>query len=187
MEVYQQDFLYTPQHNALPEKGEYEQCTFTGANWAKANLAGYVFRECVFTDCDLSMAYVKGTAFNEVQFTRCKLMGMRWDMCHAFLLSLVFTQCVLNFSSFYRLKLKGQQFTACQLQDVEFVEADLGHAVFTDCDLSRAVFEGTNLQGADFTTAQYFSIDPELNTMTNARFATHNVEGLLHKYRIHVL
>lgn len=187
MEVYQQHFTYTSSANTQPAKGEYEQCTFTGAGWAKANLAGYVFRECVFVDCDLSMANVKGTSFAEVTFKQCKLLGMRFETCHSFLLSFTFEQCVLDFASFYRLKLKGQHFTACQLRDVEFTEADLSKASFTDCDLSRALFDGTNLTGADFTTAAHFSINPELNTLTDARFSTHNVGSLLHKYRIHIL
>jgi fluoroquinolone resistance protein len=187
MEVYQQHFTYTLPENQPPAKGEYEQCTFTGASWGKAHLAGYEFRECSFVDCDLSMANVKGTSFADVTFKQCKLLGMRFEVCHPFLLSFAFEQCVLDFASFYRLKLKGQRFTACQLRDVEFTEADLSKAHFTDCDLSRALFDGTNLTGADFTTAAHFSINPELNNITDAHFSAHNVGGLLHKYRIHIL
>ena len=90
----------------------------------------------------------------------------------------------MNFSSFYKLKIKKTIFKACKLLEVEFTETDLSQAVFHNCDLSRAKFENTVLEGADFRTAHNFSIDPEMNRIKKARFSTAGIEGLLDKYGI---
>ena len=71
-------------------------------------------------------------------------------------------------------------------EEVDFVEAELTNASFKDCDLTNAVFENTLLEGADFRTAFNFSIDPERNEISRARFSVQNVVGLLGKYRIRI-
>jgi fluoroquinolone resistance protein len=91
---------------------------------------------------------------------------------------------MLQFASFFRLKIPRTVFKNCKLEDVEFVETDLNGASFYQCDLQGAVFEQTNLEGADLQTALHFSIDPEVNRIQKARFSTQNIAGLLQKYKI---
>jgi fluoroquinolone resistance protein len=166
------------------KKGKYEDCTFSDCIFSNTDLSEIDFTECTFERCNLSMAKLRNTAFKEVKFKDCKLLGLRFDDCNPFLISFNFENCLLNFSSFYKLKLKNIQFDNCKIEEVEFVETDLTNGVFKNCDLHKAVFEQTKLEGADFRTAYNFTFDPELNTLNKAKFSTQNVAGLLSKYKI---
>jgi len=97
---------------------------------------------------------------------------------------LVFENCLLNLSSFYKLKLKGTKFKNCNLQEVDFTETDLTNAVFDNCDLDRAIFERTILEKADFRTAFHYSIDPTVNRIKKARFSSNGLAGLLDNFNI---
>jgi uncharacterized protein YjbI with pentapeptide repeats len=130
------------------------------------------------------MAVLQNTSFKDAKFKNCKQLGLRFDQCNKLLFSVSFELCVLNFASFYRLKLKNTIFKECKLEEVEFIEADLTKASFHNCDLNRATFENTVLEGADLRTAYNFSVDPEINRMSKARFSVVGVAGLLDKYKI---
>jgi uncharacterized protein YjbI with pentapeptide repeats len=171
------------QKDNLP-KGEYEHCTFRNCKFSASDLNGIKFVACKFEDCDFSMAKFKGSSFRDVQFISCKILGARFDECNPLLLSFTFQRCVLNFSSFHKLKLKGTVFKECRLEEVEFAEADLTNVKFERCDLTRASFENTMLTGTDFRSASNYSIDPERNQMKKARFSYPGVTGLLDKYGI---
>jgi len=93
---------------------------------------------------------------------------------------------VLNFSSFYNLKIKKTQFDTCKLKQVDFVNADLSEAKFYNSDLTASIFENTNLEKADFATAFNFSIDPEKNKITGAKFSANNLAGLLDRYKLNL-
>lgn len=163
---------------------EYENCTFINCVFTKADLSQTEFENCEFEDCDLSLAKLQGTAFRDVTFTNCKLLGLHFENCNNFSLSFTFKNCVLNFASFYKMKLKNICFEDCKLEETDFVETDLTKAVFKNCELKRASFSQTILDGADLRTAFNFSIDPETNRIKKAKFSTHNIAGLLDKYSI---
>lgn len=165
-------------------KAEYENCAFTGCIFTKTDLSGIVFSECVFENCDLSMACLKSTSFRDVRLKDCKLLGLRFDECDNFLLSLHFEDCIVNFSSFYGLQLKGIIFKGCKLEQVDFAETDLKNSSFKNCDLSGANFGNTNLEGSDLHSATNFSIDPEANRVSKAKFSAQNITGLLDRYNI---
>lgn len=167
-------------------KGDYENCRFINCTFSNSDLSMINFIECEFENCDLSMAKVNNTAFKEVLFDGCKLLGIRFDSCNSFLLSLEFRSCHLNLASFYKLKLKGTVFRSCSLQEVDFMEADLSNAVFDDCDLLNASFENTNLEKADLRAASGYILDPELNHIKGAKFSVPAVVGLLSKYDIKI-
>ena len=172
--------------SSLFKKGEYENCRFTNCNFAETNLSKITFIDCVFDNCNLSAANVNGTAFQEIQFSNCKLMGLRFEDCNTFLFAVSFTNCLLNLSTFYKLKLKNTVFTNCSLQQVDFTEADLNSAVFNNCDLLHATFDNTILEKADLRTAINFSIDPERNKLKKAKFSTASLAGLLDKYDLQI-
>jgi uncharacterized protein YjbI with pentapeptide repeats len=165
-------------------KGEYEACTFTGCDFSNLNISEFIFTDCEFLNCDFSNAKLSGTAFRDVRFNACKLMGLQFSECNTFSLSFHFEHCVLDFSSFYQLKIKKTIFQHCKLTQVDFVEAELSQSQFINCDLSGAVFDRTNLEKVDFLSASNFVIDPELNNIRQARFSQHNLSGLLVKYNI---
>ncbi|MCF4101163.1 pentapeptide repeat-containing protein [Gillisia sp. M10.2A] len=169
--------------SALP-KAEYDTCHFEDCTFTGASLSGITFAECEFRNCDLSNVQLKGTTFREVSFHNCKLLGLRFDECDPFLLSFNFDDCILNFSFFYKLKLKGIRFINCKLQEVDFSEANLMRANFHNSDLGGAIFDNTNLANADMQTAYNFSIDPERNQLQKSKFSGENIKGLLDKYKL---
>lgn len=168
----------------LPAAQVFEHCTFLRCTFTHVDLSGFRFTACRFEHADLSMVQLDGTAFQDVVFAHCKLMGLRFDTCNPILLSFRFEACVLNFSSFYQLKIPKTPFIDCSLSEVEFIQTDLTGADFTGCDLSGSVFENTILKEADFQTATHFSIDPEQNWMEKAKFSALGLAGLLEKYHL---
>lgn len=172
-------------HDGFPA-AEFERCTFRGGQWMQADLRKARFTECTFEQCDLSNVSVDGTGFRTVAFKGCKLLGVRFDRCHTFLLSMRFDHCRLDFASFRSLMLKGIRFNGCSLVETDLSGADLANAVFQDCDLAGALFEGSNLTAADLREARNYVIDPEHNKVRDARFAWHGLPGLLMRHGIKV-
>jgi fluoroquinolone resistance protein len=168
------------------KQGEYNNCAFINCTFSNADLSDTQFIECTFDSCDLSNAKLKNTAFQDVNFTNSKLLGLHFDDCKDFLLSFNFDNCLLNYASFYKLKIKNTRFINCKMEDVSFEKTDLANAVFSYCELHKALFDNTNLEGADFRTSVNFSINPELNSMKKARFSAQNLAGLLDKYKISI-
>ena len=112
------------------------------------------------------------------------MLGIRFDVCNEFGLSFNFDSCILNNSSFYKLKIKKTLFESCLLKEVDFSECDLQSSVFSDCDLTLAIFDHSNLEKTDFRSSFNFSIDPEQNRIKKAIFSTFGLNGLLNKYDI---
>ncbi len=166
--------------------GDYENCIFINCNFSGSDLSDCMFSECEFDGCDLSMAKLANTSFRKVRFRNCKLLGLRIEHCNPFLLAFDFDNCILNFSSFYKLKMKKVQFKSCSIQDVEFIESEFPYSSFEDSDLNRTVFQASNLEGSDFRTAYNYSIDPEINRITKAKFFVEGLPGLLEKYNLSI-
>jgi len=164
--------------------GEYENCTFVNCDLANTDLSNISFTDCEFKNCDMSMAKVNQTAFRTVGFENCKLLGLRFGACNPFLLNFTFNSCVLNYSSFYQLKLKNFYLQNCKLEEVEFIKTDLTNARLINCDFDRAVFENTVLNKADLRTSYNYSINPEFNQRSRTKFSLASVPGLLDKYDI---
>jgi uncharacterized protein YjbI with pentapeptide repeats len=173
------DFSIVP----LP-KGEYEYCTFINCNFSDGKLNGINFTECEFRDCNISNAQLGKTVFNNVRFVGCKLLGLHFYDCSDLLFSAGFQNCILNFSSFFKVKLKNTIFSNCEIQEADFTQADLGGATFADCNLLKAMFDRTNLEKADLRTASNYSINPELNKIKKAKFSVQGLPGLLGQYGI---
>ncbi|WP_026995901.1 pentapeptide repeat-containing protein [Flectobacillus major] len=166
------------------EKGEYENCVFINCNFHALNLSNYVFIDCQFIDSNLSTVSLNQTALRGITFKNCKLLGLIFDTCNDFLLALIFENCVLNHSSFYKRKLKKTVFKNTSLQEVDFSEADLSQAVFDNCDFFNATFGRTNLEKADLRTSYNYVLDPENNRIKKAQFSLSGLSGLLLKYDI---
>jgi uncharacterized protein YjbI with pentapeptide repeats len=160
---------------------EYSRCSFDGLDLKSADLKGKIFVECTFRSCDLSLANTTRTSWRGVRFEHCKLLGLRFDQCHTFLLELAFDTCILDLASFHGLRLKNTVLSNCRLRETDLSGADLSGASFAGCDLGGAVFDGTILEGADMRTAQHYSIDPATNKIRKARFTRDGLEGLLHR------
>ena len=114
------------------------------------------------------------------------MTGLHFDLCENFLFAVDFDNCILDLSSFYKVKLKKTRFKSRRLHEADFVEADLTLAVFDNCDLARANFENTLLERADFRTAYNYTMDPGINKLRKAQFSLPAVVGLLSKYEIEI-
>ncbi len=87
--------------------GEFDSCSFVNCNFSDADLQEVDFMECTFENCNFSNAVLKNTGFKNVQFTQCKMLGLHFESCNPFLLEMHFDTCLLNFATFYQLKLQG--------------------------------------------------------------------------------
>lgn len=166
------------------ETGEYEGCTFENCDFSGSVLADVKFTDCTFVECNLSLSKMRNTALRNVQFTDCKILGVLFDACNPFGMSVRFEGCTLNHSSFYQLSLKDSVFENCSLNEVDFTECNLASSSFASSDLTGAKFEKTNLERADFRTAVNFTIHPEINKLKGAKFSRSSLPGLLTRYRL---
>ena len=98
-------------------KGEYENCTFNNCNFSNSDLSGIKFSDCEFLGCDLSLAKLARTDFQDIKSNDCKMLGLHFENCNEFGLSISFVNCRLNHSSFYKLKLKKPY---SKLQEADF-------------------------------------------------------------------
>lgn len=165
-------------------KSEYDNCEFTNCNFSKADLSNSDFMDCRFKGCNFSLAVLNNTGLKKIKFLNCKLTGIDFSVCNNFLFSANFENCPLDYSSFFKKKMKNTNFTDCSLKEVDFTEVDLSLAIFKNCDLLNAAFIGTILEKTDFRTAKNYSFDPELNKIKKAKFTYPGIVGLLTKYNI---
>lgn len=163
---------------------DYENCTFSICNFSSTDLSGFSFTECEFTGCNLSLTSMTNTMLKDIKFIDCKLVGVHFDKCKDLHFKVHFNSCILNLSSFYKMKLKNMNFQNSNLHEVDFVDCDLSNASFINCDMAGAVFENTILEKADFRTAYNYSIDPDQNRIKKAKFSIQGITGLLNKYDI---
>lgn len=183
-EIYVQDktFEATDFTKQPLSQGDYDGCIFNNCNFYEADLSGCMFIDCRFSGCNISLAKLEKTGLQGVAFKDCKMLGVRFDTCLEFGLTLSFDNCQLDHSSFYQKKIKTTVFKNCKLHEVDFTGSDVSGVVFDMCDLDRANFENSILEKADFRTAYNFSIDPEMNKMKKAKFSLDGLAGLLEKY-----
>ena len=186
MNSYYERVFIASQTNSIPEKAEYEHCSFDGFDFNTINLSGYIFIDCTFESCNLSMCGLSQTSFRNVIFKNCKLLGLRWDHCQVFMFAVHFENCKLDMSNFYGVRLKKANFKSSSLKDVDFTEADMTDVSLDDCDCSGAVFEQTNLANADLRTAIHYIINPNQNNVKNAKFNWPAANGLLVSFGVKI-
>jgi fluoroquinolone resistance protein len=116
----------------------------------------------------------------------CKLLGLHFEDCNNLMVSFEIDGCVLEFSSFNKLKLKKTIFKNSKIIEADFTEADLSDSSFVNCDLQRTIFKITNLERVDFRTSYNYSIDPDSNRIKKAKFSLPGIAGLLEKYDIEI-
>ncbi|MFD2588837.1 pentapeptide repeat-containing protein [Croceitalea marina] len=165
-------------------RADYEECVFEGCQFQNGFLDNQNFAECEFMTCDLSNTNIKHSIFNDVTFRDCKLIGLRFEDVNGSLISLRFENCMLDFASFFGLRMKHTVFKDCSLVETDFTETDLTASTFTNSNLNRAVFEQTILTKANFTTVFNLALSPENNQIKKAIFSKESVLGLLKKYDI---
>ena len=70
---------------------DYDNCTFINCNFSDTDLSKQNFSECIFKGCNLSMVKLGNTVFNDVKFKNCKMLGLHFEDCNQFLLTVSLT------------------------------------------------------------------------------------------------
>jgi uncharacterized protein YjbI with pentapeptide repeats len=109
---------------------------------------------------------------------------VNFAMCDKLIFEVHFKECVLDFSKFYTLKIKGTTFTDCSIIAVDFMSTDLTEVVFDNCDLYRSEFGKANANKANFKTSYNYTIDPTKTKLKKAVFSLKEVKGLLFKHEL---
>ncbi|MDA3947443.1 MAG: pentapeptide repeat-containing protein [Helicobacteraceae bacterium] len=162
---------------------EFDDCTFINCDFSEAQLCHCIFEDCHFLKCNLSVIKVDASRFLNVVFEESKLSGIDWTKAaySDVLLDapLTFLNCVVDYSSFYGLTLQTLVMRECKACDVDFRESDLSQADFRESDLTDTLFRHTNLSSADFTLAENYTIDINVNTIQGAKFSRYEAFSLL--------
>lgn len=163
---------------------EFECCSFNNCNFSQCVFVAVTFIDCVFNDCVFSGAKINYVAFRTVFFNNCKIEDVNFAMCDKLIFEIHFKECVLDFSKFYTLKIKGTTFIDCSIIAVDFMNTDLTEVVFDNCDLYRSEFAKAIANKADFKTSYNYTIDPTKTKIKKAVFSLDGIKGLLYKHDI---
>lgn len=170
---------------ALKSEGSFEfvECHFNGVDFDRHNLGRMKFLDCHMSECNLSNQSAKSSTFRDVSFTKSKLIGMNWSEASTFS-SIAFSECILDYSVFHSMNLKGIKFSACRMCEVDFYESELINADFSDCLLKGATFNKASLHGADFRGAREYYIDVRQTNVKKAKFSLPEALSLLSSLEI---
>ncbi|HEX8268856.1 MAG TPA: pentapeptide repeat-containing protein [Flavobacterium sp.] len=163
---------------------EFEECTFFDCNFSSCNFIAMVFIDCRFTNCSFNEAKIGHTAFRSVHFEHCKIKDVNFAMAEKFIFEVHFSNCILDFSKFYALKMNSSSFADCSLVAADFMAADLTGLQFYKCDLYRAEFSKAVANKSDFSTSYNYTIDPEATKIKKAMFNKIEAKGLLYKHEV---
>lgn len=163
---------------------EFECCTFTNCNFSTCNFIAVTFIDCIFNSCIFSGAKINHVALRTVTFNDCEIKEVNFAMCNKLIFEVHFNNCILDFSKFYTLKIKGTPFINCSLIAVDFMATDLTEVIFENCDLYRAEFTKAIANKANFKTSYNYTIDPIKTKLKKAIFGLEGLRGLLFKHDI---
>lgn len=166
------------------EVAVFECCTFINCSMESLKLGESRFVDCRFEECDLSNCNIHGTAFRNVVFMACKMMGLRFDTCNYFGLSVDIRNSVLDYSVFAGVDLKKSKIDGCSLKDVDFTATDLQKIKMTNCTLNGATFDRSNLIGIDLRGTTGIRINPHNNQINKMKISQTELIGLLSDYQL---
>ena len=164
-------------------------CTFRNSAFHKAWFINCLFEECTFISCDLSASKFPDSRLADVTFEHAKVTGINWTEVRESIQppKLSFKDCVLNYSSFMDMNIKGSKFIDCIAHEVSFQGAQLNESVFKNTDLAGAQFSQTNLREADLTRAFNYFIHPAENQLRGAQFSFPEAQSLLAPFGVILL
>ena len=163
---------------------EFENCTFTNCDFTKCIFMAATFIDCSFNNCNFNESKINHTCLRTVYFNKCKISDVNFSMIDKFIFEIHFKDCMLDFSKFYALKMKGTSFINSSMVAVDFMGTDLSEAVFENCDLYRSEFDKAIAIKTNFKTSSNYTINPERTKIRKAVFSIDGVKGLLFKHDI---
>jgi uncharacterized protein YjbI with pentapeptide repeats len=184
------DYFLDIEHNGITfseneiSYKEFENCTFTNCDFTKCIFMAATFIDCSFNNCNFNAAKINHTCLRTVFFNKCKISDVNFAMIDKFIFEIHFKDCILDFSKFYALKMKGTSFTNSSLVAVDFMGADLSEVVFENCDLYRSEFDKAIANKTNFKTSFNYTINPAKTKLKKAIFALEGLKGLLSTHDI---
>ena len=163
---------------------EFENCTFTNCDFTKCVFMATTFIDCSFNNCNFNATKINHTCLRTVFFNKCKISDVNFAMIDKFIFEIHFKDCILDFSKFYALKMKGFTFTNTSLVAVDFMGADLSEVVFENCDLYRSEFDKAIANKTNFKTSFNYTINPAKTKIKKAIFTLEGLKGLLSTHGI---
>lgn len=158
------------------------RCRFDGTVWKNIR-----FNDCIFRQCGVLNVQWHGTRLHHTTFTRCKLAGLNFGLLNISLLfSVRFEDCKLLGCTFPHLEMAKMSFAGNDLEDCLFLEAALRRAVFVNVAFGGSRFRHCCLEGADFSGASDFVLDPRENDVREARFSVDSALELLKGFDIEI-
>ncbi|RZJ71107.1 pentapeptide repeat-containing protein [Flavobacterium sp.] len=165
---------------------DFENCVFNRCDFTACDFTGVAFIDCIFNDCNFASAKINYVGFRGAHFHRCDFPEVNFAMVDPLLFDISFTDCNLDYTKFYTLKLQRTVFTNCSIVASDFMASDLTEAIFDACDLHKTTFVDTVCLKTDFFSSYNYTIDPERNKLKKAIFSKDGLVGLLGKYGITV-
>jgi fluoroquinolone resistance protein len=138
-------------------------CTVADCQLGEATLERCSFDDVVFKSCDLSVIKLGGSSFQSVRFVECKLTGIDWSRAHDLMFDVSFEDCVLDFSSFVGLPLKGLRIDGGKAHNAVFADSNLQKVRFSHVDLAGTMFTGNDLREGDLSTCANVVLEPNTN------------------------
>lgn len=166
------------------QKADYENCTFKTCDLANIDLSRSSFVDCEFLDCNLSNAKILETSFQDCYFKNCKMLGLRFDSCNTFSLSMQFQNCNLSESVFFGLDLQKSNFNACELGHCDFGDAKLNNISLKDSNLKGCIWGNTHLDKANLQGVQNLELNPQENHIQGIKLQAESLIGLLREFQI---
>lgn len=163
---------------------EFECCTFNNCDFSQCTFLAVTFIDCIFNDCIFTGTKINYVALRTVYFNRCKIQEVNFAMCDKLIFEVHFKECILDFSKFYTLKIKGTTFIDCSIVAVDFMSTDLTEVIFDNCDLYRSEFAKAIANKANFKSSYNYTIDPTKTKLKKAIFSLREVKGLLFKHDV---
>lgn len=164
---------------------EFYKCSFASCIFTKSLFENCVFEKCSFSGCDLSVAKFSGSSFIDVKFIDSKLIGIDWTLVQK-PISVNFTKCILNESTFYKMDLRSAEITECIAHNSDFENTNLTKADCRKTDFLNAKFSEADLSYADFTEAINYSINPNNTKIKKAKFSLPEAVSLLDAWDVYI-
>ncbi|MBD3581122.1 pentapeptide repeat-containing protein [Flavobacterium selenitireducens] len=163
---------------------DFENCTFDACDFTSCDFTGVAFIDCRFNDCNFEAARINYVALRGAHFYGCDFTDVNFAMVDRLLFDVSFTDCTLDRTKFYTLKLQKTQFTNCSIIASDFMAADISDSVFHLCNLHKSLFSDTIAIRTDFLTSFNYTMDPQKNKLKKAIFSKDGVSGLLAHHEI---
>jgi uncharacterized protein YjbI with pentapeptide repeats len=164
---------------------EFEGVCFVGCDFQNADLSGFSFEDCEFENCNLSLVKIKNTKICGNKFKSCKMVGVDWSVFRVSLsFANTFENCVLDMSNFTGLNINHIEAYKSSFKEVWFNDANLSDSILKECDFEGAYFNNTNLTKADLRSSQAYTINPQFNKISKAKFSLPEAISLLNGFDI---